>query len=335
MAVFARASILSDFSAFATSQGLQPQALLAQAGLPRDVEAHADSLIPFRKLLALLDLCEAQSGNRLFALQYGLFQSVSVFGPLFYLVRNTKDVRAALIELTRYFHLHSGAAAIALEEQGRHAILSYTVTDPAAFGVRHAVERAVGVGAQLMRTLLGHRWRPEALLFQHAPCVDLAQYRRLTGLLPSFNATCNGWLFDAALLDTPLQAADPALHRLIQGHLDNLEHISAQELPARVQQLIRSFMPDARATLEQVADYLLLSTRKLQRLLADEGTTFQALLTETRQAMACHYLQDSTISIGQMADLLGYGSQAAFSRAFQQWYGQSPRQWRKANRHPE
>jgi AraC-like DNA-binding protein len=328
MAVFTRASVLSDFSAFANSQGLQPQALLVQAGLPRDVEAQGDDLIAFGKLLALLDHCEQQSGNRLFALQFGLSQSVTVFGPLFYLVRNAKDVRAALIELTRYFHIHSGAAALTLEEQGKHAMLTYSITDSGVFGARHAVERAVGVGAQLLRTLLGQRWRPEALLFQHAPSVDPAQYRRLLGILPRFNAPCNGWVFDAALLDTPLAAADPALHRLIQNHLNTLEQMSAQQLPTLVQQLIRSFMPDARATLEQVAGYMMLSTRKLQRLLVDEGTTFQELLTATRQSIARHYLQDSTISIAQMADLLGYSSQSAFSHAFHNWYGQSPREWR-------
>lgn len=105
--------------------------------------------------------------------------------------------------------------------------------------------------------------------------------------------------------------------------------MSEPELPTLVQHLIRSFMPDARATIEQVADCMMFSTRKLQRLLADEGTTFQELLTSARQFMACHYLQDSTISIAQISDLLGYSSQSAFSRAFQQWYGQSPRAWLK------
>ncbi|MNT89834.1 HTH-type transcriptional regulator VirS [compost metagenome] len=72
-----------------------------------------------------------------------------------------------------------------------------------------------------------------------------------------------------------------------------------------------------------------LSTRKLQRQLELEGYTFQDLLTESRQAMACHYLQDSTIKISQLADLLGYADQSAFSRAFQRWHGLSPREWRK------
>jgi AraC-like DNA-binding protein len=88
-------------------------------------------------------------------------------------------------------------------------------------------------------------------------------------------------------------------------------------------------MPDGHATLEYIATFMKVSTRKLQRQLEFEGVSFQDLLSQTRQTMACHYLQDSTIKISQLADLLGYGDQSAFTRAFQRWYGQSPREWRK------
>lgn len=329
MTDFVRASALSDFAAYATHQGLQPETLLLSAGLPRDLEAHPESLISYRKLLGLLDQCELESRNRMFSLQYGLYQGVNVFGPLLYLIRNANTVREALVDLAGYYHVHSGAGQVRFEESSEHGILSYTITDPAVFGARHGAELALGVGIQLMRMLLGKRWQPTRALLQHAQVAEGGQYRRLIGLTPIFNSACNGVMVEAALLSTPLHAADPALHRLIQQHIESLALKSAQQLPDLVQQLLRSFMPDGRATIEQIADYMTLSTRTLQRQLEEEGTTFQALLSSTRQTMACRYLQDSAISISQLADLLGYSDQSAFSRAFQRWYGTSPREWRK------
>ncbi|MBB2494722.1 AraC family transcriptional regulator [Aquipseudomonas ullengensis] len=326
---FIRATALADFSAFASSQGLQPAKLLLRSGLPVDLEQLPDSLIPYGKMLDLLVLCEMETGNPLFALQYGLFQGVNVFGPLLYLLRNAKDLREALSELVQYYRVHSGAATVGLEEQGKHAFLTYTISDTTVPGYRQGSELAVGVGMQLMRTLLGNRWSPQALLFQHAQIAEPAQYRRLVDLSPRFNTPYNGWMFAADLLDTPLASADPALHRLIREHLDYLAHMTAEELPTLVQQLIRSFMPEGRASIEYIAAHMMLSTRKLQRRLDAEGTSFQELLSMTRQSMACHYLQDSALSIAQLADLLGYGDQSAFSRAFQRWYGTSPREWRK------
>lgn len=329
MSDLVRASALSHFSTYATSQGLDPETMLQQVGLPRDIELHPESLISYRKLLNLLDQCELETRNRMFALQYGLHQGVNVFGPLLYLIRNAGTVREALIDLGGYFHVHSGAGQVRFEESSEHGILSYTITDPAVFGTRHGAELALGVGIQLMRMLLGKRWQPTSAVLQHAQVAEAGQYRRLIGLTPIFNSACNGVMVEAALLSTPLHAADPALHRLIQQHIESLALKSAQQLPELVQQLIRSFMPDGRATIEQVADYMSLSTRTLQRQLEEEGTTFQALLSSTRQAMACRYLQDSAISISQLADLLGYSDQSAFSRAFQRWYATSPREWRK------
>ncbi len=326
---FVRAAALANFSEFAAKQGLQPEKMLQRAGLPRDLEQLPDSLISYSKLLDLMVLCELETGNRLFALQYGVAQGVNVFGPLLYLLNNARDVREALSELTAYYHIHSGAAKVAVDEQGKHAILSYTITDTSIASYRQGSELALGVGMQLMRTLLGKRWQPQSLLIRHTPVAEPAHYRRVIGMAPSFNTTYNGYMFDTGLLDIPLESADPALHRLIRQHLDHQAQMSAQELPALVQQLIRNFMPDGHATIEYIASFMKISTRKLQRQLELEGVSFQELLSETRQAMACHYLQDSTIKISQLADLLGYGDQSAFTRAFQRWYGLSPREWRK------
>nr|WP_218953756.1 AraC family transcriptional regulator [Pseudomonas sp. SbOxS1]NYU05040.1 AraC family transcriptional regulator [Pseudomonas sp. SbOxS1] len=326
---FVRAAGLANFSEFAAKQGLNPEKMLKRAGLPLDLEELPDSLISYSKMLDLLVLCEMESQNRLFAMQYGLAQGVSIFGPLLYLFRNARDVREALTGLTAYYHIHSGAAKITLDEQGKHAILSYTISDTSMPGYRQGSELALGVGVQLLRTLLGKRWQPQAMLFRHTPVAEPGQFRRLIGMVPSFNTTYNGLMFDASSLDTPLESADPALHRLIRKHLDHLTQMSAEELPALVQQLIRNFMPEGRANIEYIAAFMRLSTRKLQRQLELEGFTFQDLLSDARQAMACHYLQDSTIKISQLADLLGYSDQSAFTRAFHRWHGQSPREWRK------
>lgn len=329
MTDFTLASALSDFSAFASSQGLAPEDLLLSAGLPLDIEQHPENLISYRKFLDLVANCERQSSNNLFALQFGLFQGVSIFGLLFYLIRNATDVRAALIQLAQYYHIHSGAAEVKLEEQGAHAIISYTIIDPTLLGARNGCELALGIGMQLMRALLGSRWQPSAALLQHSAVAEPAAYRRLIGIAPSFKSACNGWVFDRALLDTPLHATDPVLHRLIQQHVNHLAKLAPQKVSGLVEQLIRNLMPDRRATIENIADYMMISTRTLQRQLELEGMTFQELLSSTRKAMASRYLHDSSIGISQLADLLGYSDQSAFSRAFQRWHGQSPNQWRK------
>jgi len=110
-----------------------------------------------------------------------------------------------------------------------------------------------------------------------------------------------------------------------QHIIEDMEQLTPEELPSFVQHLLRSFLPNGRVTIDLVADYMLLSKRSLQRLLAEEGTSFQSLLESTRKSMAQRYLKNSNISQTQLASLLGYSELSAFSRAFQRWFGQSPR----------
>lgn len=71
------------------------------------------------------------------------------------------------------------------------------------------------------------------------------------------------------------------------------------------------------------------STRTLQRRLTDENVTFQQLIAEARRELARHYLQHSSLELNETAYLLGFEDANSFFRAFQQWEGTSPGEWRQ------
>ncbi len=329
MTYLTRASALAGFEEFASSNGLNSDALLREAGLPADTLEHPDSLIPYHRFALLLELCAQASDNPSFGLQLGLHQGVGIFGSLFYLARNASTVGEALRDLGQYFHIHETAAEVIVQIQDEHALLCYISHAEDMPGTRQQRELAVGVGQQLMRTLLGSRWQPSAILLQHAPLASPTAYRRLLGMTPRFNSSYDAWMFDARLLDVPLANADKALHRLMQQHLDTLSGLKSNELPNYVQRLLRNFLPNGRVTVEYIADFMKLSPRSLQRHLAEAGTSFQQLLDQTRQSMTVRYLKESDINLTQLAEILGYADQSAFTRAFQRWYGVSPRKWIK------
>jgi AraC-like DNA-binding protein len=73
-----------------------------------------------------------------------------------------------------------------------------------------------------------------------------------------------------------------------------------------------------------------MSRRTLARQLAEEGTSFEALLDEVRLGVALQGLTGSELNVQDVAFLLGYSETAAFSRAFRRWTGQSPAEYRKS-----
>ena len=88
-------------------------------------------------------------------------------------------------------------------------------------------------------------------------------------------------------------------------------------------------MQSQRYSLEHAAKKLSLHPRTLQRKLDEENICYSGMLKKIRKEVAIERLQNSDISIIQLADYLGYGDNTAFTRAFKRWFGDSPSQWRK------
>jgi AraC-like DNA-binding protein len=59
-----------------------------------------------------------------------------------------------------------------------------------------------------------------------------------------------------------------------------------------------------------------MSVRNLQRRLKEVGTTFHRLLLTVRMDLASTYVHDPDIELAEVAFLLGFSDQSAFSRAF-------------------
>ncbi len=104
----------------------------------------------------------------------------------------------------------------------------------------------------------------------------------------------------------------------------------AMPLAARVRAVLRESLPAGEARAQFVAADLCLSPRTLQRQLAAEGTSFQALLDEVRAAMAQDYLARTDLSAEEIAYLLAYRDPSSFYRAFHGWTGKTPGRMRRA-----
>jgi AraC-like DNA-binding protein len=71
-----------------------------------------------------------------------------------------------------------------------------------------------------------------------------------------------------------------------------------------------------------------MSTSTLQRHLATEGTSYQALKDLLRRDLAIVRLGTSTAPVAVIAGELGFADSAAFQRAFKSWTGSPPGSYR-------
>jgi AraC-like DNA-binding protein len=71
--------------------------------------------------------------------------------------------------------------------------------------------------------------------------------------------------------------------------------------------------------------------RTMSRRLEAEAMTFSGILDGLRMDLARRYLAEPSLTVSQIAWLLGFQEVSAFTHAFRRWTGYSPAQARRAN----
>jgi AraC-like DNA-binding protein len=99
-----------------------------------------------------------------------------------------------------------------------------------------------------------------------------------------------------------------------------------------VRTIVRQLLPTGAATLEVVAEQFHLHPKTLQRRLADENTTFAALVDQVRKDAADRYLRTTGISLSHLARELGYAEQSVLTRSCKRWFGTGPASYRNQAR---
>jgi AraC-like DNA-binding protein len=148
------------------------------------------------------------------------------------------------------------------------------------------------------------------------------------GVAPEFGAPRNVAVLEAAALDLPLPQADELTAAMTERQCRKL--VKQRRSRAGVAGVVRDELvrtPGDMPALDEVAERLAVSERTLRRRLADEGTSFRALVDEVRSALAEELLSTGSLSVEQVARRLGYAETASFTHAFTRWKGVSPRAW--------
>lgn len=98
----------------------------------------------------------------------------------------------------------------------------------------------------------------------------------------------------------------------------------------RVRSTLLDGLPSGSGSMEAAASRLVLSKRTLQRRLEAEGTSYQLLLRQTREALARHYLRETALPVAEISFLLGFDEPNSLHRAFRLWTGITPDAFRRS-----
>jgi AraC-like DNA-binding protein len=331
LAELMRVAALTGFFPTMQALGVDPAPLLKEVGFSPGMFGNVDLMIPARPTFHLLERAAEITKCATFGLRMAESRSIADLGATSLLIAHQPTLRAALSALMLYRNRINSTLVLHLDDFGDSLLFREDFSLEQSVPMRQSSDLALGVLAQLCKSVLGEGWYAESVCFTHdaPPSSEMPIYRRLFGCRPEFNSEFNGVLIHPRDLDRPNQRADAALaehaRKLIESVMSTERHGVAQQ----VEQSILLLMPAGLANIQTCSDMLGITVRTLQRNLDAEGASFSGLLNKAREQLATKYISNPRIRITDVADMLGYGSIGAFTRWHIQAFAMTPSQHRQ------
>ena len=324
----ARAVVLKGFFEVARFTGLDPYALLRDAGINPPLLEDPETRLPAAQVVGLIDAAARLSGCQSFGLLMQECRTYESLGPVALLFERLPNMREVLKSITQYRRHMNDVFHIQVEER-QSALIK--VEHLPEFATSQVVDMTVAMTHLLLTAVSQRRWRPDAMHFRHAAPDDMSIFRRFFPAPLQFGSSFDGLECRRELLDLPLPGASQVMADNARRLLDMVE-LPPENAPVseRVSRSIALLLPAGRATLEEVARSIDSGPRDLQRKLEREGRTFGELLNNARRELSQRYLSNDAQPITIVAELTGYSSAASFSRWFTAEFGVAPGAWRKS-----
>ena len=258
-------------------------------------------------------------------------------GLLFYVTSAASNIGEALALFARYSRIVNEAVRIKHAHAQEGLIAEISFIGLSRHAAKQVTEFGVGVTIKALREIAGRNIRPTHLSFLHARNSNLREFEDFFGCPVEFGASGDQVAFSNETLALPLVTEDRHLLETLRPICDEAAKergTASGSLRAAVENEAQKLLPHGKAKRHRVAKSLGHSERTLTRRLADEGTTYEEVVDQLRQSLALQYIKEPSLSLSQIAWLLGYEGSSSFNHAFMRWTGRSPSATRNEEQPP-
>jgi AraC-like DNA-binding protein len=329
----------------AVARGAEPAALWSHIGLSGEKPPALDLHLPIRTLFSLWEQCMMALRDPSFPLQVGSssrIEDLEVFG---FLALTSKNLGEAYTRTAGVRKLWATGARweLDVDERGPASTRESKVELPGArltwYGWRRERDLAIGqrctteaTAVDMMnaiRQIVGRFVPALTVSMPHAESRAAAELERFFGGPVRWDAPQLSIVLPAAVVEWPVAQFNSRLRDYFQQQCDALMSRFSEDAPvtAQVRKLLALGMDGRVPTLAQIARSTSLSTRSLQRKLADEGSSLQTTVDEVRAELAKRYLARPGVSASEVSYLVGFSDTSAFFKAFKRWTGVTPKSY--------
>lgn len=307
------------------SYGLDSDSLLKEARIdPEDVRK-PDSRIQIDVYERLWQVAISRTGDDCMGLRVISFLKPMTFHALGIALMAGTTIHESLNRLQRYYKVISNEVMIRIISDHEKTALCFTPFPNRRPPMAASVDAFMAVSVFYARTLDSDQLNPAGVEFMHPAPRQAEPFNDLFKAPVAFSARDNRMYFYNADILCPLPAANTEIAlKNDEIAADYLARFENGRIEYRVRESIIESLGAGEPSLEKIAQTLGMSSRSLNRHLANRNTSYRRILTEVRKELARLYLRQKNLSVIETAFRLGYADSSNFTRAFKHWFGVSP-----------
>ena len=321
-----RLSAINPFLLELRRRGVDPRSMLHDLGLPTDVPASHDLFVASETVYELVEKSADLAQDNYLGFAIGSALDLQAWDP----IATATDKASTVGELLTMFSVnaadHSSATKFQLSTDGERSTFGFERVRKPAFTPAQNDAFYMGFMLRLLKHATRDRWDAASVLFTVADpnCIPtnneifrVAKGGR-SGVQISFPSQ---WLFE----------------RFEKSHFNSsLGKESSREMPRSLLESLRSalrpHLHESDLTADRAAKICGHDRRRLSRELREMGTTLSKEITKLRTDRASRELVDTDQPVAEIAEAVGFTDPTVFSRAFKNWTGQSPREYRRTHK---
>lgn len=317
-------------------KGFDITALIQEINQPKDFFQRQAQRLPSLKLADIIRLATRQLNDE----TLGFLKRKTKLGSMdlaLSAAMGAKTLRGAIARLAHFFELVHDDMRFELEESGKQATLKVVLspekgapldTKPVLFVIIILL-----FSVRWMSWLVNRQIMLNRITLQMQEPVFASDMESVFPCAYAFSKDVNGIQFSQDFLSLPLERKLKDVPQFI-ATLPNLltRRFIDSNLTGQIKRMLKDKNNIASLPLKTIADELNKSPQTIRRHLKQEGITFLEIKENVRRDIASDLLIQHDVPIKNIAYRVGFSEPSAFIRAFKNWTGLTPGEYRENHR---
>ena len=282
------AGIMAPLVAEAEARGVDRASMLGALGIDQATLASRDGWVRVDRVFSAWELAMRQTRYDGLPIAVATRSDIGALGVLGYALYTGRDARSALEALVRYHDLVNDSGTWKLRVTGDQCVMTWDRPGDRLLGLRVANEQVLATFVALSDRFTMRRATIHEVTFRHPAPRDVRAHDTHFRCAVRWEAAEDAVAFDAAFLSETPRGFDPVTSAFFEKALAEEKEKAGPvgSWAHRVAGVVSGSLATGLPTLGRVAEELGTSARTLRRRLGEEGTGYEAILTDLQQRRA-------------------------------------------------